>query len=241
VRALSWNVHGFIGRSGRPNPDAVIAAVLEFDADLLALQEIDERRLGADGEPAFARLRRELGRHGAEARTIRTQDGDYGHALLSRWPVTDVALLDLSVLKREPRVAISARVEAPGGSIRVVAAHLGLSARERRQQVGWLRQHLGDVGEDSAIVMGDFNEWRRRGIATRSLCPPFEPAAAQPSFPAGYPVLALDRIWCRTPLSVVAAGSVDTYRHLSDHLPIYADLSFGPASASAGAGRVPGH
>lgn len=236
LRVLSWNVHGFIGRTGVPDPAAVIHAVREFDADIVALQEIDERRLRSAEAPAFARLREVFGEHGAEARTIRTEDGDYGHALISRWPVIESSELDLSVRRREPRIALSARIAAPSGVVHVIAAHLGLSARERRRQVAIIRAQLPIYEDPAAIVLGDFNEWRRRGVTTRSLCPPFVPAADQASFPAAYPLLALDRIWCRPPLRVVAGGTVTAFRHLSDHLPVFADLARDPEDNGAAAG-----
>jgi endonuclease/exonuclease/phosphatase family metal-dependent hydrolase len=60
----------------------------------------------------------------SKPRSIVMRDGDFGQALLSRWPfarVTDV--------EKEPRRAIAARVRAP--QVTVVATHLGLSINER--------------------------------------------------------------------------------------------------------------
>lgn len=233
LRALTWNVHGFVGRRGRRDPDAVLAAIRELDADIVGLQEIDERSAGLDDIPAFIRVSEELGWHSAEARTIRTDEGDYGNALLSRWPIDEESCIDLSVDQREPRLAISCRVEAPAGPIRVVTAHLGLSDRERRYQIGLIKDHLSSVSESAAIVLGDFNEWRRVGITTRALCPPFELAPSGASFPARYPAFRLDRIWCRPPLAVEDARTVRDYARLSDHLPVVADLRFGDDDAPA--------
>jgi endonuclease/exonuclease/phosphatase family metal-dependent hydrolase len=226
LRVLSWNVHGFVGRAGKRDAAAVLRAVHQFDADIVALQEIDERFRDAGDSPTFMQLRDAFGPHSAEARTICSPDGDYGHVLMSRWPLTDGELIDLSVRRREPRLAISARVAAPGGTLRVVAAHLGLSARERRHQLAVISQHLAVTDDSAAVVLGDFNDWRRKGSATRELCPPFVEVFSRPSFPAYYPLLPLDRIWCRQPLRAIAAGTADAFAHLSDHLPVFADLEF---------------
>ena len=201
LRVLSWNVHGYVGRARRRKQQPVLAAVQQFDADIVALQEIDERTRAHADVPDFEHLPRLLDRHAAEARTIRSPAGDYGHLLMSRWPLADVACLDLAVRRREPRQAISARIETPAGAVRVVAAHLGLSARERRHQIGLIRRYLDAREEAAAIVLGDFNDWRRNGHAERALCPPFVVAACQPSIPAVYPVLPLDRIWFRSRIS----------------------------------------
>jgi endonuclease/exonuclease/phosphatase family metal-dependent hydrolase len=200
--------------------------VRALDADIVGLQEIDERRTGPDGIPAFIRLSEEVGWHSAEARTISTADGDYGNVLLSRWPIGDACCIDLSFRRREPRKAISGRVDSPAGPIRVLTAHLGLSDRERRHQIGLIARHVESVPEQAAIVLGDFNEWRGIGLATRALCPPFALAPAGPSFPSRWPVFRLDRIWCRSPLAPLGARTVRDCRDLSDHLPVLADLVF---------------
>jgi endonuclease/exonuclease/phosphatase family metal-dependent hydrolase len=168
----------------------------------------------------------------AEARTIRTPDGDYGHLLMSRWPMSDSQCIDLTVKGREPRMAISSRVDSPGGAIRVLSTHLGLSPRERGRQLAIIVRHLEATRSEAAIVMGDFNEWRRRGPAMRALCPSFELAAGQATFPARRPLFALDRIWSRRPLSPVRSTVATEYRNLSDHLAVLAELRFAPSVRS---------
>ena len=61
---------------------------------------------------------------------------DYGQALISRWPLSDTKVHDLSYPEREPRRAICACIETPAGPIKVVATHLGLSLREPMFLVG---------------------------------------------------------------------------------------------------------
>lgn len=226
VRVLSWNVHGFVGRSGRRDVDAVAQALREIDADIAVVQEIDDRGRGPGEDSAFDRLPKLCARHAAAARTLSTAAGDYGHLLMSRWPIAAVERIDLAVGGREPRVALSVRVDIDDHPVRVVSTHLGLSARERRLQIGDLREHLERKPERAAIVLGDFNEWRRVGVATRALCPPFEIAAAHASFPARRPMLALDRVWCRSPLAPLGASVGLDQRALSDHLPVLAELGF---------------
>jgi endonuclease/exonuclease/phosphatase family metal-dependent hydrolase len=232
LRVLTWNIHGCVGRAGRFEPDVVAATVAALEPDIVALQEVDARRTLAGGLDTFEMLTGALGASAFAARTIVTDEGDYGHMLLSRWPLEGCRRLDLSVPGREPRAAILATVRVPGLDVTVAAAHLGLRARERAAQLDALTAALagGDPDGGAAIVLGDFNEWRRRGVASRRLCPPFQPAAALPSFPARRPILALDRIWCRTPLTPHAARTVTEARDASDHLAVLAELR----TASAG-------
>jgi endonuclease/exonuclease/phosphatase family metal-dependent hydrolase len=222
VRVLTWNVHGCVGRSGRFDPDAVVNTVRRLQPDIAALQEVDARRHVTGGVDTFAHITDQLGGHAAEARTIRTPYGDYGHLLISRWPLEQVQTLDLSVAAREPRAAIVACTAERW--LHVAAAHLGLNARERRRQLGLIRGVIDERAPGPCVVLGDFNEWRRKGVATKALCPPFVAATTLPTYPAGWPVLPLDRIWYRPPLELVSARVVSEVQRLSDHLPVLAEL-----------------
>ena len=133
---MTWNIHGALGRNPGFDLDRVVALIRRHCPDIVALQEVDSRRPrhGTAGDP-FAALREAVGGHGVEARTITTADGDYGQVLVSRWPVADVEVRDLSYPEREPRRAIRADIATPHGPLRVIATDLGLSLRERRRQV----------------------------------------------------------------------------------------------------------
>ena len=75
--------------------------------------------------------------------------------------------------------------DAPVGlDVRVLATHLGLRARERSVQIERIRAEAERWGDGAGLILGDFNEWRRRGVTARRLCPPFRSAAALPSFGA---------------------------------------------------------
>ena len=74
--------------------------------------------------------------------------------------------------------------------------------------------------------MGDLNEWRHgRRSALHGFSPSFGPLTlGAPSFPAYFPVLALDRIIARPGriLGPVEAHDTPLARKASDHLPIKA-------------------
>src|SRR3546814_3370963 len=122
VRLLTWNLHAGIGPDGRFDLDRIVTLVRHHDPDIVALQEIDSRGRGDDSP--FDMLAAALGSHAAEARTITAPDGYYGHALISRWPLPDVAVHDLSVPPPEPRSAIEATVATPYGPLHLPAVPL---------------------------------------------------------------------------------------------------------------------
>lgn len=220
LRVLTWNVHSCIGTDGRLDPERVCRHIRTIDPDIAALQEVDSRRDRRDG---FDLLGHCLGDHRAEVRTVRTPDGDYGHMLLSRWPISAWREHDITFGSREPRSMIEATIESALGRINVLCLHLGLVRRERRQQ-GLKIEELAEADNRPTIVMGDFNEPTGRGPIARLLSRSFRSAGRRRTWPSLGPLLPLDRIWFEPSLTLVRSDVHLAARRASDHLPLWADL-----------------
>jgi endonuclease/exonuclease/phosphatase family metal-dependent hydrolase len=222
VRIMTWNIHGALGRNPRFDLARVVAFIQAHAPDIVALQEVDSRRPGIGPEP-FGFLQSALGHFGIGAKTIVTKDGDYGQILLSRWPVTRAEIHDISHPEREPRRVIDADVPTAAGPLRVIATHLGLSLRERRSQAKRLAGIIGRV-DTSTVVLGDFNDWFWVGSVRAVIARVCPGRTAFRTFPARCPLLRLDRIYCR-PASLLGTAFTDpAARHISDHLPVIADV-----------------
>ena len=226
VRVMTWNIHGTFGRNPRFDLERVAELIRRWDPDIVALQEVDSRRALAGGANPFDYLTGAVGIYGIGAKSLTGKDGDYGQMLISRWPLRTHEIRDISFGEREPRRAIRAVAETPYGLLTVVATHLGLSIRERRRQAETLTELAG--GEAPAVVVGDFNDWfwpgSVRSVLSRVLCG----RTRFRTFPSKFPMLRLDRIYCR-PRDALAASFIDrSARALSDHLPVIADLKPGP-------------
>ncbi|HVJ32650.1 MAG TPA: endonuclease/exonuclease/phosphatase family protein [Terriglobia bacterium] len=218
-RILSWNIHSGIGPDGIYDLDRVIAFLQRYDADIIALQEVDSR--GSTGIVPIDALRGALGEHAAEARTIVAPDGHYGHVLISRWPFDMVNLHDLSRPGREPRWMIEARLHADGTETTVVATHLGYRFVENRAQVHRLTELVGRIS-GSIVLMGDFNDWHRQ--VRRHLARYALGATTINTFPARRPLLPLDCIFCRPAHSLTRHWTDRSAAAISDHLPIIAEI-----------------
>lgn len=239
VRVMTWNIHG--GGPSRRDRDLhrVVKLVRRHSPDIVALQEIDARKKAGLREPAFEFLKESLGSHAAEARLIVAPDGDYGHAVISRWPLRDVTMHDVSLEGREPRAALEATVETPSGPLHIVAAHLGLSFRERRHQAALLAE-VGRSGPPHSVMIGDFNDWVWRGSVQKCLSGCMAERTHHKTFPAWMPLFALDRVYCRPSEILVRSWTDASARLASDHLPVIADLSLGPPAPAFG-DRPAGH
>ena len=121
--------------------------------------------------------------------------GWHGNALLVRGDPISYRRSRLKLPGREPRGAIVAEIDLGEGEFRVIAAHLGLFRLSRLDQVDTLMTAFRGLPPMPTILLGDFNEWRRRGrSALRGLEPTFGVAPSILSFPSRRPIFALDRI-----------------------------------------------
>jgi endonuclease/exonuclease/phosphatase family metal-dependent hydrolase len=219
---MTWNIHGALGRNPRFDLTRVVDLIRRWDPDIVALQEVDSRRAFVAGTNPFDFLPGAIGVYGVGAKSLITEDGDYGQMLISRWPFRSHSERDISFPEREPRRAISAEVDTPAGPLRVVATHLGLSLRERRTQVRALIELAGNEGP--AVVIGDFNDWFWAGSVRAMLSRRLNGRTHYRTFPARFPLLRLDCVYCR-PAGALVASFVDRAAYaLSDHLPVIADL-----------------
>jgi len=223
----TYNVHRCVGLDGRRDPERVLAVLDELDADVVALQELEWHP--EDALHVLDRFARRLGCRGLAGPTLLARKGHYGNALLTRLAVREQRLIDLSVPGREPRGAIDVTLDGPAAPVRVLATHLGLRGRERRLQIARLLAPPDSPepgAETAAVLLGDINDWCPWGRCRRTLRARFGRLRAPATYPARWPLLALDRI-CATPggaLREVAAHRSPLAREASDHLPLRAVL-----------------
>lgn len=232
---VSYNVHGCRGSDGRHDIDRCVDVIDGLRPLVVGLQEVDSRE-GRDGWRAFEDG---LGMHALPGHTLSERDGHYGNLLLTRCPVLDAVSCDLGYRWREPRRAIDALLDVPGGPLRVIVTHLGLARRERRVQLERLGEALAARWQGHrTVLLGDFNEWLHPRRVGRALGRPLFAHALPRTFPARAPCFALDQIWC-TPRGLVrsvraVAGA--TARRASDHLPLAGTLAL--TSGEGGDGNV---
>ncbi|MBE0620154.1 MAG: endonuclease/exonuclease/phosphatase family protein [Burkholderiales bacterium] len=225
----TYNVHGCIGRDARFDPARTLGVLRELDADVIALQELQWDP--GEARHLLAEFGRQLGYSALAGPTLMRGDGHYGNALLTRLGVRGVDRIDLSLPGREPRGALDASLDAGSAALRVIATHLGLRPEERRAQMRRLLALMSDRASAPLILMGDLNEWFLWGRPLRWLRRHFGRTPAPSTFPAAWPLFALDRIWVEPGrlLGKTCAHSSPLARAASDHLPLRAELNLPPA------------
>lgn len=227
MRILSYNIRKGVGRDGRRDPDRITRVLAASGADVVVLQEAD-LRLGPRraAVPRFL-LEAETPYRAVDVSVNDVSLGWHGNAILVRDGVTVLGAARLALPGLEPRGAVRVDLDMPGiGPVTVVGAHLGLLRPWRRRQLRAIRQHLSPAERARAVVAGDFNEWAAR-TGFEPLGRAFTVHAPGRSFPARYPVAALDRFAHGRAMRVAASGVLTggLERQASDHLPVWAEIA----------------
>lgn len=240
LKVLTYNIHRAIGVDRRFRPERIVRILQHYQADVVLLQEVDEgaprsRELNLAHELATAAGYP----HFALGHNVSLRKGRYGNATLSRFPILRERNIDLSVAQswirrgcQHTSVQVSEQTQ-----LEVFNLHLGLSARERQQQIELLsRSHEFDgVPEGTPMLVGgDFNDWRSLLWPTFTNGFGFRCATdsktgrrgAIATYPSFSPQGGLDRIYYRGPLRLLAARRcrLQVSRVASDHLPVIADF-----------------
>ena len=219
------------------NLERVAAVVRSAGADIVLLQEVDRRTTRSAGVDHAAELARLTGFRMAFGKSLDYQGGEYGIAILSRWPISGQTTLDLPVDppqersggSLEPRAALRVSVAAPSGPITVLNTHLDASRddRWRRQEITRLLAIATEARANGGalLVGGDLNstpesavqeEVRRAGfIDAWSLCG----TGNALTYPADSGVKRIDYLYLSGGESCETATVIET--QASDHRPLF--------------------
>jgi endonuclease/exonuclease/phosphatase family metal-dependent hydrolase len=240
LRALSYNIHKCIGGVDRRyDPTRVVEVIRKLDVDVVMLQEVDGGVPRSNHDHQVDLLGDLLGlRYRSWFPNVDVRGGgQYGNAILSRYPIIESTNLDLSIRWKKKRSALHAvlrvRHDDVDRTVHLYNMHLGLARFERRIQLErFLASEPFDrlhhdtpliVGGDLNDVYGGLGELLApagfRGIARRPL-----------TFPAWGPLRALDAIFVRGDLDLLQLARCDSdlARRASDHRPLVADLRLRP-------------
>lgn len=238
MRVLTYNIHGGVGRSGVLDLQLVAKVLEEVGADIVGLQEVDSGRARSGGADQADFLARALGYFSVFSAAQSNPDpGYYGNAILARWPFVSHITLTLpgvSVWRAEPRCAAEAVVATPWGKVSIWSVHLGVRHIERaRQTSALLRRMRRAIHEEERmplVMLGDLNAGPKSRLlrALGTSLTVAKPASSGSTYPAHWPVFALDHVLVSSPFEVRAAGPYVSAaaREASDHLPFVVDLEW---------------
>ncbi len=241
LRLLSYNIHkGFSFANREFVLGRIREAIRAVGAEIVLLQEVgaypaDQQSEGTTWASQLEYLGDEVWPHHAYGKNSVYVGGHHGNAILSKYPILEWRNLDLTTNRFEKRGMLLAVIDVLGRPLHTCTTHLNLVGQSRRRQLRKLASHLSQTLPSHAplILGGDFNDWT--GHASKilhgelGLTEVFEHTTGQcaRSFPSLYPILKLDRIYCRE-LNIHNSSILDhgPWRDLSDHVPLFSELSF---------------
>src|SRR6266404_7815071 len=234
LRVMTYNIHVGVGMDKKLDLPRVAAVINKQHPDLVGLQEVDRGVTRTQRIDEIAELAKLTRMDYAFAFNLHYQGGQYGVAILSRFPIraTDHRLYQ-NTREAERRGFIRAEVKVNGRVLNFVTTHLDYQYDDGRLfESQQLLSALKDI-EGPLIVVGDFNEipagrayqlmseqfsdtWIESGASDQGL-----------SYPADKPAKRIDYILSRRTDHIRAKKAWIVSTLASDHVPVVADLEIG--------------
>lgn len=225
LRVVSYNIRVGVETS----LDAVASAVASLAPDLVCLQEIGDRWLMGEKVNQAAHIARAAGldyAHFGGALTA-ADGGQFGVAIVSRWPLEHVELERLYQDRDERRVLLRARVCAPV-PFWLLTTHLSVLGPERLVQAARVRAAAAQLA-GPVLLGGDLNDEAEAPstLACRGplRCAFDDAGTGDPNtFPSVKPVRRIDFIFHDPRFKPSGPTWVARDISASDHCPLVADL-----------------
>lgn len=244
LRVMTLNIHkGFGVFNRRFVLHELREAIRLTAADVVCLQEVlgehtehSARHPNAwPKQPQYEFLADSIWHQHAYGRNAVYTEGHHGNAVLSKFPITSFDNHNISIAGPERRGMLHCVLQLPEERLpaHVICVHLGLLGAHRSRQLELLCALIRDHIPVNAplVVAGDFNDWRVQAhkilLTNAGLDEVFVQSTgkAARTYPARWPLMRLDRIYCR---NVESAAPLPAPRrpwsHLSDHVPLCVEL-----------------
>jgi len=235
IKVMTYNIHSCIGMDGKLFPDRIARIISRQSPDIVALQEVDRHMARTDRQDQASLIGEQLSMRSVYFPILKSDEGEYGLALLSRFPVKVMSCSYLPKLTAlnvgENRGIMWIRLETLGGPLHVLNTHLSLIKKERIAQMQHIVDHIIHKNlptSEPVIFCGDlngsvkspvYNILSTRMMDAQKMHPHFRP---DPTFVSTYPLLTLDHIFYSHHLAPVSVAVVNDWecRLASDHLPV---------------------
>lgn len=233
MRVVTFNVHhGTVGRAGPVDPERLGAVCAAFEADVLALQEVDLGTFRTGGADLTAAVGRACSMASVFGPSRRYPGGWYGNALLVRgeiesWSIARLPRVPCWRWWQEPRTLLQAAARVDGQPLSVAVTHLAVPPAVNSPQLDRVLD-LVARRPDPRVVLGDLNR-------SPSMVEPAASAAGLtyvahgPTIPARTPRRSIDHCLVSADITIDRAEVRAT--EMSDHAALLVDLTLPTAVA----------
>ena len=196
---VSYNIRHGQGMDGKLDLDRTADVLKKLSPDFVCLQEVDNKARRSDSvdQPEF--LAKKLGMNPAFGKFMDYDGGQYGLAILSKYPILKSEVIELP-RGNEPRVALTTLIQIPNGEkITLVNLHFDWVKDDkfRYAQAEKLKEHL-DRLQTPYLLLGDFNDQtgsRTLELLSGNAVEAFKPTSSRFTFPSNEPEIEIDFIF----------------------------------------------
>jgi len=233
-RAMTYNIHHGEGVDGRIDIERIAALIRDERADLVALQEVDRGVERTNRRDLPAELASLTGMTCLFRNNHAFQGGEYGNAILTRFPVKRWTNTLLRMLRPgEQRGVLQAVVDAGGRDLLFLATHIDYRPddAERLENVAQFREVLAEYGNIPALFGGDFNDTpgSRTHAAMAGMFDDVWVKAGDGvgfTIPSREPNKRIDFLWLRPGTTLRPIRAWVPRSEASDHLPLVAEFAW---------------
>ncbi len=211
LRVGTYNIYHMGKVNG--NVQTFANVISDYELDVVGLQEVD-KNAGRDGpvQDQAKVLAEKLGWHYGFSKAINLAQGEYGNAIISKYPIESYKTVLLSSGSEEQRVMGHAVLKVGNKKINVLNTHLSFTGLNP-SQVQEVKEYVG--GLDNYILTGDFNT---------------SPANLTPIGGTILQGSGIDNILLK---NFTGGTPVVVNNNYSDHKMVYADISLVPVVTGA--------
>ena len=237
---LTLNIHkGFDWTSTKPTLPLLKAVLKEKNPDLIFLQEVEgENQIKSQKTPdwisnQFEYLAEDLWHEKIYSGHAIFDKRHHGNVILSKYPIEDFEIKDISLNPREQRAILYAKIKVKEIFIHCFCVHLNLLHRDRVKQYEDISNYIEKYSDKNSkvILSGDFNDWNQQASKFLTQKLDLEEVYKKTNgnyaktFPAPLPFFKLDRIYTQNLIAKTAfVLKSKKWKQVSDHLPIHIEF-----------------
>ncbi len=155
---VSYNIKHGQNMQGQLKLEDTAKVLKSLEADVIALQEVDNNTFRSAMVNQAEFLGDSLGMYHAFGKAMDLEGGEYGQAILSKYPILESKVHKLPG-DGEPRIALEVIVEpVKGKRVAFVSVHLSYGSEENRQQQTKFLLDVFNEVKHPIVLLGDFND-----------------------------------------------------------------------------------
>jgi endonuclease/exonuclease/phosphatase family metal-dependent hydrolase len=231
LRVMTYNIHHAEGTDGKVDLARIAKLITDNKVDLVALQEVDRGTARTSRIDMPAELSRLTGMSNAFGPNLDFQGGQYGNAILSRFPILSLTNHPLpKIAPGEQRGLLETTIQTDDGPVTFCSVHLDHRRPEEDRLAGV--QAIRSILQAAVLpilIAGDFNA-RPESQTFARMSAEFRDSwgiGQGPGYtiPSEKPSSRIDYVWFKGPPGFASIKQEVLTSEASDHLPLLAEFS----------------